>query len=140
MFKRTIVFSSLMLALSAFPLFAQQTATPDAPAKTNSRMGRGRAMQQYMAADPTTRAQKMTDHMTKQLGLDEATSKKVYDVTLVRAQKVDAIQKSTDDNKTKAKALKANADEFKAQLKSVLTPDQFAKFESMRGRMGRGRG
>lgn len=97
-------------------------------------------MQHYMAADPTTRAQKMTDHMTKQLGLDDATSKKVYDIALARAQKVDAIQKSTDDNKTKAKELKANADEFKGQLKSILTPDQFAKFESMRGRMGRGRG
>ncbi|MVM30641.1 DUF4890 domain-containing protein [Spirosoma sp. HMF4905] len=103
-------------------------------------MGKGRGMQQYQAADPATRAQRMTDQMTKQLGLDDATSKKVYDLTLARAQKVDAIQKGTDDNKTKNQALNANADDFKSKLKGILTPDQFTKFESMRGRMGRGRG
>lgn len=97
-------------------------------------------MQAYQAGDPATRARKMTDRMTKQLGLDEASAKKVYDVTLARAEKVDAIQKGTDDNKAKGKALKANADEYKSKLQSILTPDQFAKFESMRGRMGRGRG
>ena len=49
--------------------------------------------------DPATRAKKMTDRMTQQLGLDQATSQKVYDVTLSRAQKVDAIQASSDDNR-----------------------------------------
>ncbi|NDU98568.1 DUF4890 domain-containing protein [Spirosoma terrae] len=100
-------------------------------------MGKGRGMQQYQAADPATRAQKMTDRMTRQLELDQATSKKVYDVLLARAEKVDAIQKGSDDNKTKAQALKANADDFKSKMKSILTPDQYTKFESMRGRRGR---
>ncbi|GAB4023006.1 hypothetical protein GCM10028808_72200 [Spirosoma migulaei] len=140
MFKNLIALGGLLLTLFSFPLLAQQTATPDAPAQTGQRMGRGRGMQQYQAGDPTTRAQRMTDQMTKQLGLDEATSKKVYDLTLARAQKVDAIQKGTDDNKTKSQALKANADDFKMKLKGILTPDQFTKFEAMRGRMGRGRG
>ena len=140
MFKKLIALGSLLLTLCSFPLLAQQTATPDAPAQTSPRMGRNRGMQQYQAADPTTRAQRMTDQMTKQLGLDEASSKKVYDLTLARAQKVDAIQKGTDDNKTKNQALQANAEDFKSKLKGILTPDQFTKFESMRSRMGRGRG
>ncbi len=91
-------------------------------------------------ADPTIRAQRMADRLTKELGLDQATSQKVYTAALARAQKIDNIQASPDDNRTKAKALKANADDFKAQLKSILTPDQFTKFESMRGRMRGGRG
>ena len=122
----------------SLPLLAQQTTTTDAPATTQR--GRGRGMQAYQAGDPATRARKMTDRMTKQLGLDEATSTKVYDATLARAEKVDAIQKGTDDKKVKGKALKANADEYKSKLQGILTPDQFAKLESMRGRMGRGRG
>ncbi|QMW02760.1 DUF4890 domain-containing protein [Spirosoma foliorum] len=138
MFKKLIALSGLLLTLSSLPLLAQQTATPDA--QTGQRMGKGRGMQQHQAADPTVRAQRMTDQMTKQLGLDEATSKKVYDVALARAQKVDAIQKGTDDNKAKNQALQANAEDFKSKLKGVLTPDQFTKFESMKGRMGRGRG
>ncbi|QIP11211.1 DUF4890 domain-containing protein [Spirosoma aureum] len=137
MFKK-IAFSGLMLSMLSLPLLAQQTTTPDAPA--SAQRGRGRAMKEYQAGDPTTRARKMTDRMTQQLGLDEATSKKIYDITLARAEKVDAIQKSSDDNKTKAEALKANADDFKSKLQSILTPDQFTKFESMRGRMGRGKG
>ncbi|GAB4048785.1 DUF4890 domain-containing protein [Spirosoma litoris] len=140
MFKKLIALSGLLLALSSLPLLAQQTATPAAPAQAGSRMGKGRGMQPYQAADPATRAQRMTDRMTKQLGLDEATSKKVYDLSLARAQKIDAIQKGTDDNKTKNQALKANADDFKSKLQGVLTPDQFTKFESMKGHMGRGRG
>ncbi|GAB2574037.1 hypothetical protein GCM10027190_24920 [Spirosoma areae] len=119
------------------PLLAQQTTTtPDAPAKT--RMGRNQGMR-HQAVDPATRAQKMTDRMTKQLSLDEATSKKVYALTLARAEKMDAIQKSADDRKTKVRAMKANADEFSSQLKSTLTTDQYAAFESMRSQMGKGR-
>lgn len=137
MFKK-IAFGGLLLSLFALPLLAQQTATPDAPPTAHP--GRGRGVQQYQAADPATRARKMTDRMTQQLGLDQATSKKVYDLALERAQKVDAIQKSSDDNRTKANALKTNADDFKAKLKGVLTPDQFAKLESMGGRMRGGRG
>lgn len=131
---KKIALSGLVLTMFALPLLAQQTTTPDAPA---ARMGKSRGMQQYQAADPATRAQKMTDRMTRQLELDQATSKKVYDVLLARAEKVDAIQKGSDDNKTKAQALKANADDFKSKMKSILTPDQYTKFESMRGRRGR---
>lgn len=131
---KKIALSGLVLTLFSLPLLAQQTTTPDSPA---ARMGKGRSMQQHQMADPATRAQKMTDRMTRQLELDQATSKKVYDVLLARAEKVDAIQKSSDDNKTKAQALKANADDFKSKMKSILTPDQYTKFESMRGRRGR---
>ncbi len=91
-------------------------------------------------ADPTIRAQRMTDRLTKELGLDQVASQKVYAVALTRAQKIDNIQASPDDNRTKANALKANADDFKAQLKGILTPDQFTKFTAMRGRMRAGRG
>lgn len=91
-------------------------------------------------ADPTIRAQRMTDRLIKELGLNQATSQKVYAAALTRAQKIDNIQASPDDNRTKAKALKANADDFKTQLKSMLTPDQFTKFEGMRGHMRAGRG
>ena len=136
MFKK-IALSGLLLSLFSFPLLAQQTATPDASTQTNTRrMGRNGAMQPHQKGDPATRAKKMTDRMTQQLGLDQATSQKVYDATLARAQKIDAIQASSDDNKAKAQAMKANADDFKATLKGILTPDQFAKLESMKGKGG----
>ena len=138
MFKK-IALSGLLLSLFSFPLLAQQATTPDAPANTR-RMSKNGAMQPHQKGDPATRAQKMTDRMTKQLGLDQATSQKVYAITLARAQKIDAVQAGSDDNRAKAQALKDNADDFKTKLKGILTPDQFTKFESMKGKGNRRHG
>lgn len=138
------VMGGLLLTASLFTttVQAQQTAPstnqqmPQMP-QGGRRMG---GMGGYQAADPATRAQRMTDQLTKQLNLDEATSKKVYDLALARDQQIDAIQKSTDDNKTKDTKLKANADDFKAKMQGVLTADQFQQFQAMRQRGGRGNG
>jgi protein CpxP len=138
MFKK-LALSALLLSIGSISLHAQQTTT-DAPAQTTNQTGRNRSMQQRPMADPQTRARRMTDRMTKQLGLDGATSQKVYDATLVHAQKVDAIMANSDDKKAKAQAMKANADDFKSKLQGVLTPDQFAKVQAMRGKMRHGRG
>lgn len=138
MFKK-LALSALLLSIGSASLYAQQTTT-DAPAQTTNQPGRNRSMQQRPMADPQTRARRMTDRMTKQLGLDGTTSQKVYDATLAHAQKVDAIQASSDDNRAKAQAMKANADDFKSKLQSILTPDQFAKVQAMRGKMRHGRG
>ena len=91
-------------------------------------------------ADAPTRARKMTDRMTKQLGLDQATSQKVYDATLARDQKIDDIRANSTDNRANAKAMKANADDYKSKLQGILTPDQFAKAEAMRGKGRRNQG
>lgn len=135
---KKLIAVGLMLSCLSLPLLAQQTKPSDA--STPARIGKGRVMQRYLAANPATRAQKMTDRMTQELGLDQATAKKVYEAALARAQKVDDIQASADDNKTKNQALKANADDFKAKLKGILTPEQFSKVEAMKGRMRSGKG
>ena len=137
-----------LATLSATDLLAH-TAAPAPPAPTSTapadqgrvgRMDRGGNMGKmnggYMAAAPATRAQKMTERFTEQLGLDDATSKKVYAAALTRDQQIDAIQKGTDDNRTKAKNLKANADQFKTTMQGILSADQFTKFQQMRQRGG----
>jgi protein CpxP len=134
---RKIALSGLLLSFLSLPLLAQQTATPNAPAQANDRMGRNRSGQDRPMADPATRARKMTDRMTQELGLDQATSQKVYEATLARTQKVNDIQANTDNNKAKAQALKANADDYKSKLQGILTPDQFAKMGAMKGKGNR---
>lgn len=130
---KKLVLSTLLCSLLSLPLLAQQAPMSTVPHQQGTKPGQ-------KMADPTIRAQKMTDRMTKELGLDQATSQKVYAVALTRAQKIDGIQASPDDNRTKAKALKANADDFKAQLKGILTPDQFARYSAMKGHRRSGRG
>ena len=139
--------------LSSTGLLAQTTAPAATPPASTAPADQGRVGRMnrrgnmnnmgamnggYRAADPATRAQRMTDRLTKQLGLDDATSKKVYAAALTRDQQVDAIQNSTDDNRTKAKNLKANADQFKTAMQGILTADQLAKFQAMRQRGGQG--
>lgn len=139
---KNLIAAGFLLAFTSLPLLAQQTTTPDVSAQTNGRMGRnqGTNRQQRPMADAPTRARKMTDRMTQQLGLDQATSAKVYDAALARDQKIDNIQKGTDDNRTKAQALKANADDFRGKLQGILTPDQFTKFDAMRNHGRRNKG
>ena len=84
----------------------------------------------YKAGAPEQRAEKMSQQLGKELGLDAATVAKVKAAALVRDQKIDAIQTGTDSNKAKNTALQANAQAFKATLKALLTPEQFARFSS----------
>ncbi|HLK98256.1 MAG TPA: hypothetical protein VK364_10855 [Hymenobacter sp.] len=139
MFKK-IALSGLLLSFLSLPLLAQQTAAPDTSAQSGARMGRSRSIVQRELGDPATQAKNMTDHMTQQLALDQATSQKVYDIMLVRAQKVDAIHASSDAKRVKKQALKATADDFKAELKNILTPEQFAKLGSLKDRKRQDRG
>ena len=86
-------------------------------------------------ADPATRARRQTDRIAKFLNLDQATTQKLYDADLARTQQVDVIMKGTDDKKARQKALKANADAYKAKLQTILTPDQVTKLEQMKDKM-----
>ena len=89
----------------------------------------------YKAAAPEQRAERLSQQIGKQLGLDAATIAKVKDAALVRAQKIDAIQTGTDSNKAKNTALQANAQDFKAALKGILTPAQFASYSKHGAKM-----
>ena len=134
--------SLLFACLLALPLLsaAQQPTTPAAPAPTApaamprtpraARPQPHKAATVYKAAAPEQRAEKMSQQLGKQLGLDAATVAKVKAAALMRAQKIDAIQTGTDSNKAKNTALQANAQEFKAALKGILTPAQFAAYAS----------
>lgn len=88
-------------------------------------------------ADANTRAQKMTERLTKQLSLDAGTSSKVLVASLTRCKKVDEIMKMTD-NKAKNIAFKTNADDYKSALKGILTPAQFSQMEEMKSKEKKG--
>ena len=105
---------------SPAPVLAQPAKMPKQP----------KAAVPYKAAAPEQRAEKMSQQLGRELGLDAATVAKVKEAALVRDQKIDAIQTGTDSNKAKNTALQANAQEFKAALKALLTPEQFARFST----------
>ncbi|GAA4508112.1 hypothetical protein GCM10023172_39730 [Hymenobacter ginsengisoli] len=107
----------------------QAPATPPAASTTAASPARG-----YHAAAPEQRADKMSQELARQLGLDAATTAKVRAAALTRDQKIDAIQTGTTSNKDKNTALQANAQEFKAALQGILTPAQFAQYSAHSGK------
>lgn len=81
--------------------------------------------------DAPTRAKHQTERLTKDLGLNEATSKKVYDLALERAKKMDEIMASSAERPEKMKLGKANQEAFEKKMKEILTADQFKKFSEI---------
>ncbi|MGI4885391.1 MAG: hypothetical protein ACRYFR_10585 [Janthinobacterium lividum] len=113
----------------AMPAQATQAAAAAGAATTRATTAAKTKMATaYKAAAPEQRAERMSQQIGKQLGLDAAATAKVKEAALVRAQKIDAIQTGSDSNKAKNTALQANAVDFKAALKGILTPEQFAKY------------
>lgn len=68
-------------------------------------------------------AQRRTDRMTKELGLDEVQSKKVYTVVLKQQQQIE----SHREQMRKERQVEA------AQMKSILTTEQYDKWMQMQG-------
>jgi hypothetical protein len=123
-----LALASSVVAHAQQPAPAAPTATTHAPAAPMPKTPKMAAP--YKAGTPEQRAEKMSQQLGKQLGLDAATVARVKAAALVRDQKIDAIQTGTDSNKAKNTALQANAQEFKAALKAILTPEQFAKYST----------
>jgi periplasmic protein CpxP/Spy len=125
--KKNILFGLLVVTSVSVSTFAQSPAA--APAQAPA--GKVIPMPQRQMADAATRTQKFTDRMTKTLGLDAATSKKVYDAYLARTKKVDEVQASAVSGKEKNEALKSNKDTFEATLKSILPAEAYDKYSKM---------
>ncbi len=70
-------------------------------------------------------AQRQTERMTRELGLDETQAKQVYALNLKRIQRMEAMHAEMRKNR------QAEAE----QMKSLLTTDQFVKWSQMQGPM-----
>ena len=98
------------------------------------------------AAGPTMRAHrakgpkdpaKMADHragkMAKELGLNADQEAKVEQLMLARQQEAAALKtKYGADKKAGRVEMKAAHDRYEAQLKTILTPEQYAKLDKMK--------
>ena len=97
-------------------------------------------------SNPEERAQKRVDRMTKQLNLTASQQDQMYDLYLTEFQKPKVKKNAKDMSKEELKAFKterkaARAD-FNNQVKSLLTDEQLAKYETsgkQRSQKGKGK-
>ncbi|QNF35349.1 hypothetical protein HUW51_22495 [Adhaeribacter swui] len=92
-------------------------------------------------ATPEERANRQTAMMTETLGLSADQEAKVKALNLKRLTQIDAMRENREANekvnRNQAKNIREN---FNTELKSILTPEQFTKFEAEQGNMRGKRG
>ncbi len=86
---------------------------------------------------PEQRATSMSERMTKGLGITDEQKTKVYNLALIKAQKSDELRaSSTGDKALDRSKMKTINDAFDANLKDILTPDQYTKWQEQRSKQG----
>jgi Spy/CpxP family protein refolding chaperone len=94
---------------------------------------------------PQERAERQAKVMKVDLNLDAAQYEKLLALNLKQADKASATRaEMKEEMKENREAMKAERDNYKAELKTILTPEQFEKNEAMMkermGKRGQGRG
>lgn len=86
--------------------------------------------QQKQLPPASERAAKLTEWMKTNLALTADQEPKVQDINLKYAGKLDELQKSTQPRREKMKTLKENDASKDAELKQVLTDEQFKTYQA----------
>jgi len=89
-----------------------------------------------LRATPEERATRQTQMMVKELGLNADQEAKVKALNLKRLTQIDALRESKEAerkvDRNQAQTIRKN---WNTELKSVLTPEQYTKFEAQQGAM-----
>ena len=120
--KKSLFLLAALAFATAGTSFAQ--TAPTAPAKHT---------RQHAPKDPAKMADHKASKMAKELGLTADQETKVEQLLLARQQETAALKAKygTDRNAGRAE-MKAAHEKYAAQLKTILTPEQYAKFDQMK--------
>jgi len=84
---------------------------------------------------PGERAQFQTDYMKENLSLTGDQEKKVHDVNVKYAEKMQEVYEAPTPDEQKLKSMKRITGEKEAELKLILKPDQYATYEKNKAAM-----
>ncbi len=127
--KKTLFLLAALAFATAGTSFAQT-----APVKTSGTAANQTARHyQKGPKDPAKMADHRAGKMAKELGLNADQEAKVEQLLLARQQESATLKaKYGTDRKAGRPEMKAAHDRYEAQLKTILTPEQFAKFDKMK--------
>jgi Skp family chaperone for outer membrane proteins len=84
---------------------------------------------------PEDAAKRQTDMIVKSTGCDAATKAKVEAITLKYAKELATVREKYTDREARREPMKAIRDKQDAELKGVLTADQYAKLKAAQEEM-----
>ena len=133
-----------LLLLAALALATAGTAFAQAPAVKTTGPDANQTTQHYRKGpkDPAKMADRHAGKMAKELGLNADQEARVEKLMLARQQETaDLKTKYGADKKAGRPEMKAVHDRYEAQMKTILTPEQFAKLDKMKAEHhGHGKG
>ncbi|MHA4810740.1 hypothetical protein ACX0G9_21720 [Flavitalea flava] len=118
--KSKLLSVMLVFIFCGVRLFAQKKDTLPKPVKTGNEW--------HMPTEAIKRSHDFANLLKKDLTLDDATTKKVFDIHFGNTKSVDEIRMGPGSENAKAQAMKGNKEALKAKLKTVLSPEQYDKF------------
>jgi Spy/CpxP family protein refolding chaperone len=86
--------------------------------------------QQKSAGTPEQRAEKLTGWMKTNLQLNDNQATQVHDINFKYANKNEQLKNSTASKRQKLQTLKADDQAKDAELKAILTPEQFTTYQT----------
>jgi Spy/CpxP family protein refolding chaperone len=124
--KKTLLLFAALGFATAGAGFAQTTTT----AAPNTKM---KAKQDKPKKTPEQKADKGASKMARELGLNPDQEARVEQILLARQQEMQRLKaKYGQDRKAGQADVKAAKTRYNAQLKEVLTADQFAKYNQLK--------
>jgi len=84
---------------------------------------------------PEQMAKRQTDMIKEAAGTDDATTAKVDAINLKYAKETAALREKTTDREALREPMKELRDKREAELKAILTPDQWAKVQAAQEEM-----
>ena len=126
--KKVIILSAINLALVA-GVFAQQAPTPPPPAGENHQ--RPKSEHEREMQSPEIRAKKKVEHLSKEFGLNADQQSKLFAAEVNFFKQRDALQQKKESIGKDAfhQEVKKLDEMRKAQFKSILSPEQFEKWQ-----------
>ena len=128
--KKTLFLLAAMALTTAGTSFAQTTPVKTTGSDANE-TARHYAKGHHGPKDPAKMADHRAGKMAKELGLNADQEARVEKLMLTRQQESTALKaKYGADRKAGRADMKAAHDRYEAQLKAILTPEQYAKFQA----------
>jgi protein CpxP len=115
----------LLAALALMSAAAQAQTAPAAPAQTAPQSGRS-------LRSPEQQAEGQAQRLAKELNLTADQQTKVQQLMAAQRQETQtAIQNAGGDRRAMGQAMRAGRDKFNGQLKTVLSADQYTKYQQI---------
>ena len=131
--KKSLGLLAALVLTSAGSVFAQAAVKSTGSDAKQTALHQSLSKSQKAPKSPTQKADRKAGKMAKELGLNADQEARMEKLMLARDQENTALKAKYSANKKAGRAdMKAAHDRYQAELKTILTPEQYTKHNQMK--------